>query len=476
MSPTGEPRTSPAERARNGFRWRRALRRLLDSLWFIPAVYVILGLALSVGLLRWDEADPIVLARAISAGSASAALSALGSGMLAFTGFVTSIVLLIIQFGTSEFSPRFLGWFRTDPALRYALGAFIATFLFALVSTAQMGRGTAAFVPTRTLIAALLLTLLSIAMFLLLINRTSYGLRVAKVLQSLDGDARTVFDIVYPSSAAQAAAAEETARSLHGRVAVQTVRNSAVGSVLVTLDRPRLVNLAESHDAVIELAYAVGDHVPGGGALLNVYGSRAISGRQLRNALAMGDERTLGDDPAFTFRMMVDVAIKALSPAVNDPTTAVQALDRIEDVLRYAAAKHLSAGVVTDGTGVIRLVYPTPTWEDLVELALDEIRAFGAGQYQVARRLRALLDALIADLPEHRRRLEAQSALLADAVEHFSTARPSVPLRSSPTARASACHAEDGPTDTESGDPPASCHGTLISRRAWPLNQPKGRS
>ena len=419
MPPTGEPGTSPVEQAPSGFRWRRALRRLSDSLWFIPAVYVILALALSAGLLRWDEADPIVLTRAISAGSASAALSALGSGMLAFTGFVTSIVLLIIQFGTSEFSPRFLAWFRTDPTLKYALSAFIATFLFALVSTAQMGRGTATFVPTRTLIAALLLTLLSIAMFLLLINRTSNNLRVAHVLQSLDGDARAVFDIVYPSSASQAAAAEQAARSLRGRPAVQTVHHSPVGSVLVALDRPRLVNLAETHDAVIELVYAVGDHVPGAGALLHVYGSQAISNKQLRNALAMGDERTLRDDPAFAIRMMVDVAIKALSPAVNDPTTAVQALHRIEDLLRYAAAKHLSVGVVTDGTGVIRLVYPTPTWEDFVDLALDEVRAFGAGQYQVARRLRALLDALIADLPEHRRpALQTQGALLAEAVEH----------------------------------------------------------
>ena len=148
MPPAGEPGTSPVEQAPSGFRRRRALRRLWDSLWFIPAVSVILALALSAGLLRWDEADPIVLTRAISAGSASAALSALGSGMLAFTGFVTSIVLLIIQFGTSEFSPRFLGWFRTDPTLRHALSAFTATFLFALVSTAQMGRGTATFVPT----------------------------------------------------------------------------------------------------------------------------------------------------------------------------------------------------------------------------------------------------------------------------------------------------------------------------------------
>ena len=137
MPPAGEPGTSPAGQGPSGPRWRRALRRLSGGLWFIPGVYVVLALALSVGLLRWDEADPIVLTRAISAGSASAALSALGSGMLAFTGFVTSIVLLIIQFGTSEFSPRFLGWFRTDPTLKYALSTFIATFLFALVSTAQ---------------------------------------------------------------------------------------------------------------------------------------------------------------------------------------------------------------------------------------------------------------------------------------------------------------------------------------------------
>ena len=129
------------------------------------------------------------------------------------------------------------------------------------------------------------------------------------------------------------------------------MRNSPVGSVLVALDRARLVKLAESHDAVIELVHAVGDHVPGAGALLNVYGSRAIPDKQLRSALAMGDERTLGDDPAFAIRMMVDVAIKTLSPAVNDPTTAVQAIDRIEDLLRYAAAKHLSVGVVTDGQG-----------------------------------------------------------------------------------------------------------------------------
>jgi len=174
---------------------------------------------------------------------------------------------------------------------------------------------------------------------------------VANVLQSLDGDARAVFDTVYPSTATQAVTVAEAVQSLRDRPVIQTVRNAPVGSVLVALDRARLVKLAASHDAVIELVHAVGDHVPGGGVLLKVYGSRAVPDKQLRGGLAMGDERTLGDNPAFAIRMMVDVAIKTLSPAVNDPTTAVQAIDRIEDLLRYAAAKQLSVGVVTDGQG-----------------------------------------------------------------------------------------------------------------------------
>jgi len=391
--------------------------RVWDSFWFVPGVYVLGALALSIGLVRWDEADPIVLSKSISASSASAALSALGSGMLAFTGFVTSVILMVIQFGTAEFSPRFVAWFRRDRTLRYSLSTFCATFLFALVSTAQVGRGTAAFVPSRTLLAALGLTLLSIFMFLVLIDRTSGGLRVASVVQAVEREARDAFDAVYPASASDAVEANGAVRSLAGLSLVETIGVGRLGQVVVALHRRGLADIAERYDAVIELVPAVGDHVPAGGALLKVYGSRRVPEQRLRRAIALGDERTIEDDPAFAIRMLVDVAIKALSPAVNDPTTAVQSLDRIEDLVRYAASKHLSTGTVSDKQGKVRFVYPTPSWEDLVELAFDEIRAFGAGQYQVDRRLRALLDDLIATLPDRRRPpLLEQRALLDDAV------------------------------------------------------------
>ncbi len=121
---------------------------------------------------------------------------------------------------------------------------------------------------------------------------------------------------------------------------------------------------------------------------------------------------------AFAIRMLVDVAIKALSPAVNDPTTAVQVIDRIEDLLRYASSKRLTAGFVTDSGGTVRVIYRTPTWDDLVELALVEIRAFGAAQYQVTRRMFALFDSLLNDLPVKRHpQIVKQRDLLNAAID-----------------------------------------------------------
>jgi uncharacterized membrane protein len=395
---------------------RRVLTKVADSLWVVPAAYIAGALALATVLVRWDESDPVELSSSLSAGSASTALAALGSGMLAFTGFVTSVVLVLVQFGTSEFSPRLVRWLRRDRTLRFALSTFVATFLFALVATAQVGRGEADFVPTRTLIAALALTVLSTVMFLLLIDRTANGLRVANVVQRLDTAAREVFDTVYAADPSEVADPDRTVPSL-GERPVQVVTHRGVGAVVVTFDRARLVRLARRGGAVVQLVPAVGDHVPPGGALLTVYGEHALSERKLRGAVVLGDERTLDNDPAFAIRVLVDIAIRALSPAVNDPTTAVQSIDRIEDLLRYAAAKHLADGRVRDHRGSTRLVYPTPVWEDLVALALDEIRAFGAGQYQIARRVRALLDALLDDVPERRRpALLVQRTLLDDAV------------------------------------------------------------
>ena len=118
--------------------------------------------------------------------------------------------------------------------------------------------------------------------------------------------------------------------------------------------------------------------------------------------VAFGPERTLRQDPLFAFRIMVDIAARALSPAINDPTTAVLAIDQIHRLLRYAGGKNLDSGRVVDRDGRLRLIFPTPDWENIVDLALTEIRQYGATSIQVARRLRAMLEHLIDRLPQAR--------------------------------------------------------------------------
>ena len=125
----------------------------------------------------------------------------------------------------------------------------------------------------------------------------------------------------------------------------------------------------------------------------------------------MARERTFEQDPKYPIRLHVDVAIKALSPAINDPTTAVQTIDQLEDLLRRLGASELDAGCAFDENGALRLLFLTPTWEDYLALAFDEIRQFGSGSIQVMRRMRAALDGLAGWLPTEDRRQAARRYL-----------------------------------------------------------------
>ena len=118
---------------------------------------------------------------------------------------------------------------------------------------------------------------------------------------------------------------------------------------------------------------------------------RNIDERKLRNGIELGKERTFEQDPKYAIRLLVDIAIRALSPAINDPTTAVQALDQIEDLLLRLGQRHLEIGDFRDRDGKLRLVVSFPTWDDLLRLAFDEICFYGATSVQVMRRMNALI-------------------------------------------------------------------------------------
>jgi len=193
----------------------------------------------------------------------------------------------------------------------------------------------------------------------------------------------------------------------------RVVINEEDGAVLaIHLDG--LMHKAMKSNCVIELIPQVGDFIAGGDPLFRVFGAAAsLSDDELRNSVAIGHERTFDQDPMFAFRMIVDIASKALSPAINDPTTAVLAIDQLHHLLRDIGKRYLAEGQAKDAQGQLRVIYRTPEWEDFVQLGTTEIRQYGRESIQVQRRLRAMLEDLMETLPSHRHPvLQKELALL----------------------------------------------------------------
>jgi uncharacterized membrane protein len=398
--------------------WYRLSDRTQASMWMLPALYVVAALVLGVVFPAWDRSDPSHLLLDLQVDSVRSALGAISSGMITFTGLVFSIVMLVVQFGSSAFSTRLMRWFWRDWTVKHALGTFIATFLFSLVALASVASVDDSWVPTRTFTFALVLLVLSVAMFLVLLARISATLRVARISRQLGIQTVAALDEIYRPAAAVPSEQPERQRSpLEGRVPDLEVRQVGHGASIVALDRAGLLRFARRHDVALELVPAVGDHVSRGAVLFRVYGTSPIDERRLRRGLVLGEERTLDGDPSFGFRLLVDVGLKALSPAVNDPTTAVQVLDRLDDLLRHACQLQLDIGIERDEAGDVRVVYPTPSWDDLITLALDELRLYGARSPQVTRRIEALLDDLHGvATPARRAAINRQRQLLAATI------------------------------------------------------------
>ena len=172
---------------------------------------------------------------------------------------------------------------------------------------------------------------------------------------------------------------------------------------MLAVNLKSLVGIARRAGGLVEFVPRVGDFVATGNPLFRLYGDAArIDDSKLRAQVAFGPERTIEQDSTFAVRVIVDIAIKALSPAINDPTTAVLAIDQLHRLLHLVGARHLHDDLVHDLEGVPRLIFRTPNWEDFVTLTFREIRLYGAGNFQVARRLRAMINNLQEILPASR--------------------------------------------------------------------------
>jgi uncharacterized membrane protein len=228
---------------------------------------------------------------------------------------------------------------------------------------------------------------------------------------------REVIDVMYPARFdpdVSAAAARNQGKPL--AVSTWLIRHVGVPGVFQAFDEPAVVRLAAGTGTEIRFLPGVGDFLPSGARLAAGTGP-APDAAKLRRLVRVGPLRTMEQDPAYGIRLLVDIALRALSPAINDPTSAVQALDQLDDVLQRLARRSLGDGRLLDEAGRVLVRFPAPRWGAFVALAFDEIIVNGAGSIQVTRRLRALLDDLISSAPPTRRPpVSARIATLQRAV------------------------------------------------------------
>jgi uncharacterized membrane protein len=363
-----------------------------------PLLYAVGALALGLALPRFEARIFPEYWSPMSSSAAIAIYSAIASGMIALTGIVFALTFLMVQFSATAYSPRLVMWIARDPVISHALGVFTATFLYGVAAISGVDRSGSGKVPLVSVGVELGLLLASVAMFVALIQRIGL-LQINRMLVFTGDQGRRVIESL-PTPAKPSSPGRES-DELHAHLATQTLIHHGRPRAIQSVDVDALVSLAQQCGGIIEMKTAIGDTVVELTPLLQVFGTgRALDDRELRKAIELGEERTFEQDPKYAIRLLVDIAIRALSPAINDPTTAVQALDQIQDLLLRLGLRRLDIGEYRDGEGELRLFLPFPAWEDFLLLGLDEIRAYGATSVQVMRRMKALLSDLTSALPE----------------------------------------------------------------------------
>ncbi|CAM5459469.1 hypothetical protein STENM327S_05187 [Streptomyces tendae] len=397
---------------------------LRDTFWFAPTAAMVgvlvvwlVAQELDAALVRslQDDGDYETVAELLRfADDAKTVVSAVGSAMMTFIGVVFSISLVAVQMASGQFTPRVVRLFVRSRITKATFAVFLATFVLTLlVLTSYDSHAdprTATSVPLVQSVLTLAMVALSLLLFVMYVNATLRLMRVSHVIARIAAESFRV-------AALMPVPADGGGAPGLGPVTAW-VAHDGQGGVLRDVHVARLVRVARGHGVVLRLVPRIGDFLVPGTPVLAVHGGAAPPRRALRYALSVGVERTFHQDLAFGLRQLSDIGLRALSPAVNDPTTAVQALDRVVQILATLSRRPLDAVLHRDRRGVVRLVQPVPGWAELVDLGFAEVRACAVGSPQVTRRLVAGLDDLLLLVPPERRApLLRHRELLRQAVE-----------------------------------------------------------
>jgi uncharacterized membrane protein len=390
--------------------YSRTASHIRTSLWFIPVVCVIAGGILSFSTIAVDRiSDYTLIDQSLTGGpdAATAILGTIATSMVTLTALVLTVTMVVVQLAMGQFSPRIVGTFLQDKPSQLAIGLFVATFVHAMLAMREVDFAHKT-VPGLAIAVAYVLVILSIMLLVVYVHHIGRSLRVSSLIELVGTATRATLDRSYPDHAdADAGTAD------------RSLLCAPRSGVLSHVDEQELLAVAEHADCFLEVKPAIGDFVPAGAPLVRVEGPRdRLDDKHLFKALVLSLDRSLDQDMAYGMRMLVDIAERSLAESpFLDPTTAVQAIDRLHDCLRQLAPRPFPSGRLCDRAGRPRVQLRRMDWPDYVMLAFQEIRLAGAGSPQVTRRLEdALSDLLTIAPPDRRDPLEEQLELLRSSV------------------------------------------------------------
>jgi uncharacterized membrane protein len=380
------------------------------SLWFVPVLCVLAGVAVSFITIAIDRAaDYRLIPEQLTGGPDSAVqiLSTIAASMVSLAALVLTITMVVVQLAMGQFSPRIVQTILRDKPSQIAVGVFVATFAHAMLALREV-RSVADTVPGLAIVVAYALVLVSIVLLVTYVHHIGQALRVSALIELVGNRTRQLLARDCPREIGDAPAPD-------GNVIA-----CPSSGVVTAVAYDHLVDVASRAGCVLRLVPALGAFVPAGAPLFVVEGDRSrLDDADVTDGVTLSLERTLENDSAYGLRLLVDIAERSLSDSpFQDPTTAVQAIDRLHDCLRQVAQRQLPNGEHFDAKGVLRVVEPVMDWDAYVHLAFDEIRLAGAASPQVTRRLVDALGDLMTVVPPARRAvLEDELALLGASVE-----------------------------------------------------------
>lgn len=394
-------------------------RRLKGTYWFLPTVVTFACVALAMTFIMIDRRYPdawitTTLAYGGGADGARALLSAVAGSMITVVSVTFSVTVVALSVASQHFGPRLLNNFMRDKAAQLVLGTFIGTFAYCLaVLRTVIGEGDnlTVFVPHLAVTGAVALTLASVGMLIYYVHHVSASIQIAQITLAVTNDLERAIERLYPEPLGERPPVPAGADTPPPDAAVVT----ATGNGYVeAVDAEEVMELAEKHDVRLWLVRTPGEFVTRHTTLAHVHPPPAdveAFRRELNDVFRLAADRTPEQDAGFPVQQLVEVALHALSPGINEPYTAITCLHRLGQGLALLAGREMPPTARADRDGQLRVFAEPRTFSRLLAEAMDPLRRHAAGNLSVAVHMMKVLEMLAGQA----RRSEDHAALADQA-------------------------------------------------------------